>query len=96
MIYAIVNGAMDGKLYLKSIDRGMCASWSSDGWGQLVCKVKRIPKKETGKEKGLQIVGRYTRDLEEAQLFRNREDAERVIQENSVLRYCRVEEVKEE
>lgn len=93
MSYAIVNGEGKNKLYLTGIERGMCARWDDDGYGQIVCKVKKIPRKETGKEKGIQIVGHYKPCIEEARKFRTREKAEQMIAENPILRFCRVEEV---
>lgn len=93
MYYAIVNGYENHKLYLTGIERGMCTRWDDDGYGQTVCKVKKIKRTETGKEKGLQVVGHYKPDIESARKFRTREKAEQTIRENPVLRFCRVEEV---
>ena len=93
MCYAIVTGSEKNKLYFTRIERGMCASWDSDGIGQVVYKIKRIPRKEDGREKGIQIVGHYVPELAMARKFRSREKAEALIKEYPVLRFCRVEEV---
>lgn len=93
MCYAIVSGSGNNKLYFTRIERGMCATWDSDGIGQMVYKIKKIPKKETGKEKGIQVVGHYVPELSMARKFRTREKAESLIAEYPVLRFCHVEEV---
>lgn len=93
MCYAIVSGNGKNKFYFTRIERGMCARWDDDGYGQIVCKVKKIPRKETGKEKGIQVVGHYVPELSMARKFRTREKAESMIAEYSVLRFCHVEEV---
>ena len=93
MYYVIANGSGKNKLDLTRVERGMCATWDSDGLGRMVCKVKRVPVRETGKEKGLQVVGHYNPDAAKARKFRTREKAEQLIAENRVLRFCHVEEM---
>ena len=94
MYYAIVNGDAGNKLYLTGIEKGKCAVWDTDGLGQMVCKVKRITRKDTGNEKGIQVVGHYKPDARDARKFRTVEAAQKMIDENPVLRFCRVEEVR--
>lgn len=93
MCYAIVTGSEKNKLYFTKIERDMCTSCDSDGIGEVVYKIKRIPKKEDGREKGGQIVGYYVPELAMARKFRSREKAEELIKAYPVLRFCRVEEV---
>lgn len=92
-MYAIVSGSEEHPLYLTGITKGRCATWESDGIGRIVRKVERKPVKETGAEKGLQIVGHYMPDVSKARMFRSIEAAQKLISEYKVLRFCRVKEV---
>lgn len=94
MCYAIVNGIGQNKFYLTGIEKGYCMDWDYDAQGKVIRKVERVPVREKGREKGLQIVGKYMKDPGRAMRFQSRETAEKKIQEYPVLRFCRVEEVE--
>ena len=45
MSYAIVNCIGKNKFYLCGLNRGYAVEWENDGFGQMIRKVERIPKK---------------------------------------------------
>lgn len=93
MMYAIVNGFGNNKLYLTDVKRSRAAIWDVDGEGRTVMipgnKVRRRPENENC----YHVTGSYKPDIASARKFRTREAAEKLIEENPVLRFCRVEEV---
>ena len=87
MSYVIVSGCETEKLYLTGIQRCRSIEFFRDGMGRIALKNR---KKAEGL-KDVQVVGNYMADIKKAKRFKTREDAEKEIEENAVLRYCKVE-----
>lgn len=88
MCYVIAGGDEKNPLYLTGITQSGLADWELDGAGHIV---RMIPPKKSYKA---QVIGNYLPDVSKARKFRTAEKAREMIEENPVLRYCRVVEVK--
>ena len=86
-MFVIVNARGKGKVYFVKVEKSKKALWTTGPYGEI--RKKRGGELQTVHEESVAV---YTEDVQKAATYETREAAESVIAENSILRFCQIED----
>ena len=84
-MFVIANTRGKGKVYFVKVEKSKKALWTTGPYGEI--RKKSGGELQTVHEESVAV---YTEDVQKAATYETREAAERVIAENSILRFCQV------
>ena len=86
-MFVIVNSRGKEKVYFVKVEKSKRTIWTLGPYGEI--RKKRGGELQTVHEESVAV---YTEDVRKAAKFETRKAAESVIAENSILRFCQIEE----